>query len=280
MAAARSAPARGLDRPRRVLLVALVGRSRRSRSRPPTSRSRAPTASFVRESLELQADSRELRYQANPRLRKVAAGIPRGDILDRDGIVLATSDWSHLERQRARLEALGVDLAAACDRRDDRHYPFGGITYHLLGDLVSQRDWGSPNSAFVERRYETTLRATTTMRVVTIRDPRSGENRRIVSRDLSELIPLWRHRYEPGNRQVKALLARPRDLTLTVDVRPRPRASRAAEAAARGRGVESGAVVVLDPADRRAARLGERTVAERGLRGERRPGAADVDGVA
>jgi cell division protein FtsW (lipid II flippase)/cell division protein FtsI/penicillin-binding protein 2 len=274
----RSALRVAFDRPRRVLLVALVVPLAAVALKAADVQIVRADRTFVRESLELQAD-RELRYQANPRLRKVAAGIPRGDILDRDGIVLATSDWSHLERQRARLEALGVDLAAACDRRDDRHYPFGGITYHLLGDLVSQRDWGSPNSAFVERRYEDDLCGYDDhARVVTIRDPRSGENRRIVSRDLSELIPLWRHRYEPGNRQVKALLARPRDLTLTVDVRLQAAASQLLKRQLAAAGVESGAVVVLDPADGALLASVSAPWPSEALRGERRPGAADVDG--
>jgi len=240
---------------------------------------------FVRESLELQADQ-ELRYQANPRLRVVAAAVARGDILDRNGVVLATSDWTHLERQRERLEALGVDLAAACDRGDARHYPFGGVTYHLLGDLVSQRDWGAPNNAFVERRYEDDLcgyddRA----RVVTIRDPRTGESRRVVRRDRSELVPLWRHRYEPSHRSVKALLARSRDLTLTVDVRLQAAAARllgqhlaAAGRPAPGAGAPRGAVVVLDPADGSLLASVSAPWPREAIRGDTRPGAADVEG--
>ncbi|MGH7732024.1 MAG: FtsW/RodA/SpoVE family cell cycle protein, partial [Candidatus Eiseniibacteriota bacterium] len=243
------------DRPRRMLLAVLAVLLGSVALKAADVQIVRADRTFVRESLELQAD-RELRYQGNPRLRQVAADLARGDILDRNGVVLATSDWAHLERQRARLGGLGVDLAAACDRGDERHYPFGGLTYHLLGDLVSQRDWGAPNSAFVERRYEDNLcgyddRA----RVVTIRDPRTGESRRVVRRDRSELVPLWRHRHEPKHRSVKALLARKRDLTLTVDVRLQAAAARlleehlAAAGPAQGTGAPRGAVVALDPDD-------------------------------
>jgi len=267
------------DRPRGVLLavlgVLLVGVALKAADVQILRADRT----FVRESLELQADQ-ELRYQANPRLRQVAAAVPRGDILDRNGVVLATSDWSHLERQRARLEGLGIDLAAACDRADQRHYPFGGLTYHLLGDVVSQRDWGAPNSAFVERRYGDALcgyddRA----RVVTIRDPRSGESRRIVRHDLSELIPLWRHRYEPGHRSVKALLARKRDLTLTVDVRLQAAAAQLLRRHLAAAGVDRGAVVALDPDDGALLASVSAPWPREAIRGDSRPGSASLDGA-
>src|SRR5439155_13821780 len=141
-----------------------------------------------------------------------------------------------------RLEALGVDPAFAYDPDDDRHYPFGGLTYHLLGDVVGQRDWGASNTAFVERRYDAALCGYDDhARVVTIRDPRDGQPRRVVRRDRSELIPLWRHRYEPGSRAVKSLLGRSRDLTLTIDVRLQAAAARILAQRLAAAGVERGA---------------------------------------
>ena len=50
------------------------------------------------------------RPQHNPRLNSIAREIPRGNIYDRNGIPLATSNWSELERRRAEYEALGVSL--------------------------------------------------------------------------------------------------------------------------------------------------------------------------
>ena len=266
------------DRPRRVLLAVLAVLLACVAIKVADVQVLRADPTFVRESLELQADQ-GLRYQDNPRLLKVAAAVPRGDILDRNGVVLATSDWAHLEKQHTRLEGLGVDLAAACDRHDERHYPFGGLTYHLLGDLVSQRDWGAPNSAFVERRYEAALcgyddRA----RVVTIRDPRNGQSRRVVRRDRSELIPLWRHRYEPGDRSVKALLARNRDLTLTVDVRLQAAAARLLKQHLVAAGAERGAVVALDPASGDLLASVSAPWPREPIRGETRPGMGDTDG--
>jgi cell division protein FtsW (lipid II flippase) len=273
------------DRPRRVLLGVLAVLFAGVAVKAADVQIAHADRTFVRESLELQADH-ELRYQVNPRLRQVAATLARGDILDRNGVVLATSDWAHLVRQRERLESLGVDLTVACDRSDQRHYPFGGLTYHLLGDLVSQRDWGAPNSAFVERRYEDDLcgyddRA----RVVTLRDPRTGESRRVVRRDRSELVPLWRHRYEPEHPSVRALLGRKRDLTLTVDVRLQAAAARllerhlaAAGASAQGAGASRGAVVAIDPASGELLASVSAPWPRQTLRGKTRPGAADIEG--
>jgi cell division protein FtsW (lipid II flippase) len=231
---------------------------------------------FASESLELQADQ-ELRYQPNPRLKKVAAAMARGDILDRNGVILASSDWAHLEKQRPRLEGLGVDLAAACGRDDERHYPFGGLTYHLLGDQVSQRDWGAPNTAFVERRYEDDLCGYDDhARVVTIRDPRTHEAKRVVRRDRSELVPLWRHLYEPRHKAVKALLARRRDLTLTVDVRLQAAAARLLRENLAAAGVEHGAVVALDGETGELLASVSAPWPQGPIRGDTRPGAEDA----
>ena len=36
-------------------------------------------------------------------------------------------------------------------------YPFGALTFHLLGDLRSRLNWGAANTSFVERDWNTTL---------------------------------------------------------------------------------------------------------------------------
>ena len=267
------------ERPRRILLGLLVALFAVVALKAGAVQVVRANPTFVRESLELQADH-ELRYQANPRLLQVAEEVPRGDILDRNGVLLATSDWAHLERQRTRLEGLGVDLSAACDRADERQYPFGGLTYHLLGDLVSQRDWGAPNSAFVERRYAASLSGYDDhARVVTIRDPRDGRAKRVVRRDRSELLPLWRHRYQPNDRAVKALLGRKRDLTLTVDVRLQAAAARLLRQRLAVAHAEQGSVVVLDPVTGGLLACVSAPWPPGALRGANRFSAADRDSV-
>src|SRR6202044_1261367 len=64
------------------------------------------------------------RPQRNPRLNSLAHEIRRGDIFDRNGVLLATSDWNDLERHRDQYSKLGVSIDTACSRLDNRHYPF------------------------------------------------------------------------------------------------------------------------------------------------------------
>src|SRR5581483_7281308 len=47
------------------------------------------------------------RPQRNPRLNLLAASIPRGNIYDRNGVLLATSSWAELDKHRADYEKLG-----------------------------------------------------------------------------------------------------------------------------------------------------------------------------
>src|SRR6185295_11003245 len=114
--------------------------------------------------------------------------------------------------------------------------------------------------------------------VVTIRDPRSGQSRRVVRRDRSELIPLWRHRYEPGHRSVKALMARKRDLTLTVDVRLQAAAARLLKQRLAAAGAQSGAVVALDAESGELLASVSAPWPAQPLRGEERPGADEGGG--
>src|SRR5262249_59016722 len=113
-------------------------------------------ATCVRGSLALQADG-EYRYQYDPRLRLAAASLPRGNVYDRNGVLLATSRWQDVTNRRAALAKLGIDIDQACLATDERHYPFGGATFLVLGDLVSRRNWGATNTAYVERSQDAFL---------------------------------------------------------------------------------------------------------------------------
>ena len=48
-------------------------------------------------------------------------------------------------------QQLGIDIDRACSRTESRHYPFGGLTFDLLGDLRTRIRWGAGNTSFVER---------------------------------------------------------------------------------------------------------------------------------
>lgn len=198
--------------------------------------------------LTLQADLQR-RYQYNPRLLEIARGIPRGTILDRHGLPLATSDWEVLERHRADYDRLGVSIDRACRREDGRHYPFGGALFHVLGDVRTRVNWGASNTSFLERDAMATLQGYDTHpRAVEVEDPVSGRTVHTLAYDYSELVPLLRHRSQPGHEAVRRVTERPRDVQSTVDARLQTQLAsiltrRLAEA-----GKTKGAVVVLDAA--------------------------------
>ena len=114
----------------------------------------------------------------------------------------------------------GQPLATNCATAPgERCYPAGAALFHVLGDLNTRANWGAKNSSYVERDADTVLRGFDTH---------------------ASLIPLVRHRWEPTHPDVKALLARSRDVRLTIDARLQQAAGKILERAG------TGAVVVLD----------------------------------
>ena len=198
--------------------------------------------------LVVQADGAR-RYQYNPRFLAIMREIPKGSIYDRNGLPLATSRWEELEAHRADYTRLGVNIDRACSRMESRHYPFGGLTFDLLGDLRTRLRWGASNTSFVERDSATRLRGYDDRPVlVEVTNPKTGVAERIVRYDYRELVPLLRHRYEPDNPEVRRVLGRPRDVRLTIDARLEARAAQILERQLHQAGKEKGALVVLDPA--------------------------------
>src|SRR5260370_9558233 len=91
------------------------------------------------------------RAQHNPRLNSLAHEIHRGNIFDRNGVLLATSDWNELEHHRADYQKLGVSIDTACSRLDNRHDPFGSLTVHVLHDLRTGDNFHTPNASLIEK---------------------------------------------------------------------------------------------------------------------------------
>jgi len=199
--------------------------------------------------LVVQADGAR-RYQYNPRFQEIARDIPKGSIYDRNGLPLATSNWDELEKHRAQYRQLGIDIDQACSRTESRHYPFEGLTFHLLGDLRTRIRWGAGNTSFVERDSATRLRGYDDRpTLVDVENPKTGKPERVVRYDLRELVPLLRHRYDPTNPAVRRVLDRKRDVRMSLDARLQVRAGEILKAALRQAGQDKGSVVVLDPAN-------------------------------
>jgi len=178
---------------------------------------------LARDSHTIEQD-RVKRPQHNPRMSSLAKEIPRGSILDRNGIPLATSSWAELEAHRAAYQQLGISIDEF--RSGSRLYPFGGATAHVVGDLRTQENFHATNSSLVEHDSNTVLQGY----------------------EYEELAGLVRHRHQPGNPALARLLARDRSVRLTLDARLQLQAYQILNRHLQASGGKKGALVVMDAA--------------------------------
>ncbi len=201
-----------------------------------------------RGALVKQADGHR-RYAYNSRILEAAQSIPRGTIFDRNGIPLATSSLSQLQSYSTQYEQLHLDLDQATRTGSKRLYPFGAVTFHLLGDLASRINWGAPNTSYVERDRNTTLQGYDDLAIVVgVRDEPEGPEHLVLRRDFRELLPLVRYRYKAGDPRVQEIMQRDRDIHLSLDARLQSRLAGILEKHVQAAGMQKGAVVVIDPA--------------------------------
>ncbi|MDQ2842829.1 MAG: FtsW/RodA/SpoVE family cell cycle protein [Acidobacteriota bacterium] len=138
------------------------------------------------------------RPEHNPRLNLLAASIPRGNIYDRNGVLLATSSRAELERHRAGIEQLGVRLEPVSSSSGSRYYPFGPATLHLLGDLRTGERFHASNASLVEHDSNKKLQGYS---------------------DYGDLARVVRYRHQADNPALQSLLSRDRDVRTTIDIR-------------------------------------------------------------
>ena len=162
-------------------------------------------------------ESGERAFVYNPRILDARRHLTRGAIYDRNGIPLATSRRDEVARFRPAYEKLGVrtgDLMGL----DGRYYPFGALTFYLLGDVRSRVKWGAGNSLYAEHTYLSYLRGYDNHpRPVEKKRTLAGGPEPIVRYDYRDLVALVR--YGTDHRDARALIHRNRDLYLTVDIR-------------------------------------------------------------
>src|SRR6202042_1637135 len=181
---------------------------------------------FLAREAKVFEDDGVKRPQRNPRLNSLAREIRRGNIFDRNGVLLATSDWAELERHRDQYAKLGISIDQACSRLDNRHYPFGPLTAHLLGDLRTGENFHATNASLIEHDSNAKLQGFT---------------------DYRELAPLIRYRHQPGNPEIAKLMARDRDVRASIDIRLQIRVEKALQDRLARAHKDKGAVVVMDP---------------------------------
>ena len=171
---------------------------------------------LVRPHLGVQADGGR-RYVYNPRVLDAARQIPRGSVFDRRGLPLATDDPAVIEKARGAYQKLGIALDTACPSAHERCYPLGARAFHVLGDARTHANWSAPNTSYVERDEEATLRGYDDHAAVVATTDAAGRSMSTIRRDYREIVPLVRHRFEPDHPAVAAIRSKARDVHLTID---------------------------------------------------------------
>ena len=202
---------------------------------------------LVRPYLGLQADGVR-RFQYNPRILDVVRQIPRGTIADRNGLPLATDDRGRLKAMAATYSKLGIDPGAVCQDQTARCYPLDGVAFHVLGDAASRINWSASNTSFVERDREARLRGFDDRPAVVPIVERDGTRSTALRRDYSDLVPLYRHRFDADHPATKAALDTTRELRLTIDARLQARVGSILADYARRSASGRAAAVVIDVA--------------------------------
>lgn len=170
---------------------------------------------IARDTRVFQADGVK-RAQHNPRLNSLARELVRGDVVDRNGVVLATSRWDELP-----------DGGKCCTRLDSRHYAFGAVTTHLLGNYRTGDNFHATNSSLIEHDQNAKLQGFASY---------------------SELAPLIRYRHHPENHAIEALRRRDRTVHSTIDIRLQQKAAEILERRLQAGHHQRGALVVMNVA--------------------------------
>jgi cell division protein FtsW (lipid II flippase) len=189
----------------------------------------------------------EVRYRYNPRLLAAARMMPRGSIIDRNGLALATGQPALAETTVGRLRKLRIDHVGDC-LPGTRCYPLGGLAFHVTGEAVHQTNWAARNASFIERDANATLQGfddrahTVEMRL------RDGTAHALVARDFSELLPLMRHKRDPSHPAVRRTVDKSRDVRVTLDGPLQASVAQALDRRAASVHAPGGAAVVVDVA--------------------------------
>lgn len=101
----------------------------------------------------------------NPRIVKLERAMFKGNIYDRNGLLIATSDKDAFESQRAKYLECGIDSVVIDSLLKSRHlrlYPFGEHLYFMLGDqqtgLYQSYDKDDPYGYLAENQHLSYLR--------------------------------------------------------------------------------------------------------------------------
>jgi cell division protein FtsW (lipid II flippase) len=178
----------------------------------------------------LVADRSGLRmFSYNPRISILMNKLEAGQLYDRKGRILATSNPDFIKKQQKTFKAAGInyDLDSAMHKRVDRYYPFEEQTFFWTGDLNTGVFNGSTNGYFAEyehgaelRGFHTPVTAFTTKASHYQEDrflPRGVKEMTVSKRDYAALAPLLLAGV--NSPEVANFKKRNRDVKLTIDAR-------------------------------------------------------------
>ncbi|MEO5595249.1 MAG: FtsW/RodA/SpoVE family cell cycle protein [Chitinophagaceae bacterium] len=100
-------------------------------------------------------------YSHNPRIDKLMRMLAAGNIYDRNGLILATSEINTIAQNLDTLQLAGISrlhLQELMHKRVHRFYPFGEQLFYWTGDYNTRLFWGQSNGYFAEARHLTALR--------------------------------------------------------------------------------------------------------------------------
>lgn len=206
---------------------------------------------FLVKDAEVRFADKTLGLEYNPRLLEALRQIVRGDVVDRNGLPLGTSNWDSIEKHRDQYRKLGISIddPQTVSRSEKRHYPFGPEFFYLVGDERTTLRRGATATAFQESKSRVRLQGFDDRReLIELVDPTNGQTSRVYQYDYTDLIPLVRHRHDPDSPEVKSFLERQRDVHMSIDARLQLKVSAILKNHLASKHLK-GAIVVLDPAN-------------------------------
>ena len=167
-------------------------------------------------------------FSYNPRIAILMNRLGAGNLVDREGRLLATSKPELLQKNMDSLGSAGADvveLQKMARRRLDRYYPFEEQMFFWTGDMNTGIFMGGTNGYFAEYEHVAELRGfPAPLTHFTVHASRFRENRflpqreremTVAKRDFSAISPLLLAGL--NSMEVEAFKQRNRDVQMTID---------------------------------------------------------------
>jgi cell division protein FtsW (lipid II flippase)/cell division protein FtsI/penicillin-binding protein 2 len=169
-------------------------------------------------------------YSYNPRIDKLTKLLAAGNIYDRNGLIIATSERDSIKTNLDALQAAGIDrlkLQSLMNKKVRRFYPFEEQLFYWTGDYNTRLFWGQQNGYFAEARHLSALRGFETRPVkhdfigTAYRPDRFTKpvqkTVQLVSYDYTELSESLASGIDTTNEAVRKIKYKNREVWLTLD---------------------------------------------------------------